>query len=72
MTKSTKSAARAGGRGQKEGEPVAKKYSVSLEELKDRRSATQPTPTRLVLAICERLEKIVSELEALREVSEAD
>lgn len=72
MTKSTESAARAGGRGQKEGEPVAKKYSVSLEELKDRRSATQPTPTRLVLAICERLEKIVSELEALREVSEAD
>ncbi len=72
MTKSTESAARAGGRGQKEGEPVAKKYSVSLEELKDRRSATQPSPTRLVLAICERLEKIVSELEALREVSEAD
>ncbi len=72
MTKSTESAARAGGRGQKEGEPVAKKYSVSLEELKDRRSASQPSPTRLVLAICERLEKIVSELEALREVSEAD
>ena len=54
------------------GEPVAKKYSVSLEELKDRRSATQPSPTRLALAICERLEKIVSELEALREVKEVD
>ncbi len=72
MTKATESAARAGGLGQKEGEPVAKKYSVSLEELKNRRSATQPSPTRLALAICERLEKIVSELEALREVSEAD
>ncbi len=47
-------------------------YSVSLEELKNRREATQPSPTRLALAICERLEKILSELKALRQVSEAD
>ncbi len=64
--------ARAGGLGLKEGEPVEKKYSVSLEELKDRREATQPNPTRLALAICERLEKILSELKALRQVSEVD
>ncbi len=51
---------------------MEKKYSVSLEELKNRRAVTQPNPTRLALAICERLEKIVSELEALREVSEAE
>ncbi len=61
MTKSTEA-----------GEAVAKKYSVSLEELKDRRSATQPSQTRLALAICERLEKIVSELEAQRKMSEVD
>ncbi len=51
---------------------MEKKYSVSLEELKNRRAVTQPNPTRLALAICERLEKIVSELEALREVSEVE
>ena len=64
--------ARAGGLCLKEGERVEEDYSVSLEELKNRREATQPSPTRLALAICERLEKILSELKALRQVSEAD